>query len=189
LSLAAAGCATQPAQPDPFVSARAQVFERCGSGTPASARQALAGKLATVAGAAPTLPMLADRSLATPLEKQALQDLLVQREQCRDEIIAVHEHFGHAAAANVYHAAQAPIRSVYAALYGGEITFGEANRRFDEIQGYVTAGLAAYGRELDADSERRRIAAVQMLQQWNMGGRTTATNCVRVGAQLQCATR
>lgn len=191
-----AGCETMQAQPDPhaaFRSARDQVSQECGAGTPHVAQTVLGDKLANVSGKTPSLQQLADKSTPTEPEKAALLALSEQRDRCRVRFAEVHDQYGHSAVSSILRASHPALRATYAELYAGEISYGEANRRFDEIGAKVSDSIAAYGRAIDAqqahEAEQRRLAAIQMLQQRSLANRPTTTNCVRYGVQVSCTTQ
>lgn len=196
LLTALAGCETMQTQSDPhaaFRAARAQADEECGRGTPSIAQAVLGDKLANVSGKTPNLQQLDDKSTPTESEKAALLALSEQRDRCRIRFAEVHDQYGHSAVSSILRASHPALRATYADLYAGEISYGEANRRFDEIGTKVSDSIAAYGRAIDAqqahEAEQRRLAAIQMLRQRSLANRPTTTNCVRYGVQVSCTTR
>jgi hypothetical protein len=189
------GCATAP-QEDPgaaFVAARAAAMRSCGADTPASARALLAAKLANVTGGRATLEQLGDTTVPSAPEKAAIKELAEQRDACRMNLAEVHDQYGYGGAGSILRASFPAVRGTYAELYAGTISYGEANRRFDEIQARTVEAVNEYGRAMDAQqaqvAEARRLAALQMFQQWSINNRPIQTNCTRIGTQAQCISR
>ena len=155
------------------------------------------------------LDMMADKSVPTAEERQALGVWKVARDSC----MAQGESFRQAYAPPAHRAALTSnvtrVHDLTAKLYAGDMTYGEFNRARAgnaATSQEQMANVAQQEREQNArEDDRRRVAAgmaLQTMQNQQMilqqqqqqqqlmlqQSRPTNTNCARIGNQVNCTT-
>jgi len=167
----AAGQATQEQQPqqtppvDPFIQclrdlAAEPQFEQ------------LSHKLPLADLTSITFPMLAEESRPTPKERQEIADWFKKRDKCRQGSDALHRTQWPPEIYEVSTQGDAGIQAIGVDLYNGKITFGETNKRLQQLRSDILAKLVPvikkYQAELVAEqaaAEERKVAAAQQAQQ------------------------
>ena len=194
--LGLAGCETMQQQPNPaagLVEARYRLWAECDKKISLQVKAALAGKMPVLSSDESTIRMLSNKEIPDEAEKVAILELVELQDRCRADLADLHDRYGLSPISALLRASYPAIRSTYAQLHNGSLSYGQAISRLDEIKAKVIEGAEAYGQAQNAHqaqvAEQRRLAAIQMLQQWNLSNRPSTTNCVRIGAQVSCTTR
>ena len=119
-----------------------------------------------------TFAMLADESLPTPRERRDLYDWFERRDKCRQDSDALHRAQWPPEIYQVSTEGDAGIQAIGLDLYNRKITFGEANKRLEQLRNDIVAKLMPIIKQYQADiaeqnaaAERRQASAQQRAEQ------------------------
>ncbi len=138
-----------------------------------------------------TLAQLADSSLATPAQQQAISDFDPVMAQCFEMRRTYLKAYTTGGVVAIFDILQADSKSLRAQLWARKITFGDYNTKAAKL---LTESQKTVQAELD---KAQQIAAQQqaqrdqnmMLMMPYMNPRPTTTDCYRYGNAVSCTTR
>lgn|GEM_PF-2169873 len=190
------GCETMQQQTDPYADFHPElgrVMARCDARMPAEVKASLGGKLPLTSEDKRTMLMLANLERAVESEKPAMIQYAELRERCRAEYLAVHDRYGFTGISSIWRSGYSAADGVFADLYNGAISYGEANKQLAQISSKSLQAVQDYASAMDARqtqlAEQQRLEVIQMMQTWQ-ARRPTApptTTCTtsRIGNQLR----
>lgn len=173
LVAALAGCDTMQQRQDPYANFNPEldrVVDQCDARVSADIRAALGSKLPLASDDKRSVLMLASLERASELEKAAIIRYVELRERCRSEIMAVHDRYGFTGISSILRSSYGAADAVYADLYNGTMTYGEANKQLGQITSKTMQAVQDYAKAMDARqmqlAEQQRLDAIQMMQTW-----------------------
>lgn len=143
-----------------------------------------------------TLEMMANKEKPNETEKAALSIWAAARKSCVDLGRSFRAQYAPSGYSNSYETMQAGILSAIAALYAGDITYGQfiAERSRLTMTGQ-DAMVSSSERDQSVrnqqarDEQERRNAITQSILQRQRDSQPVTTNCYKVGNSISCTTR